>query len=230
MVAGSAPMRRGRTLSATTTAYLEKLVTDELRPGDRLPPERVLAENLAVSRTTIREALHELEQRRLLSRTPGRGTIVLPRPAAASAMLDTLACDDAEQANVAELRMLVEPQIAALAAHRARPADLVLLEDILAASHAGLSPAESLQQDVAFHVQLARTAGNPLLVSLCELSNVWVQQVRARSHATMAARRSSFEGHRAIYRAVENHDPDLAQQAMADHLAAVERLVERPRT
>ncbi|TNC21111.1 FadR family transcriptional regulator [Amycolatopsis alkalitolerans] len=220
-------MRRGRTLSAATAAHLEKMVTSELCPGDRVPPERVLAENLEVSRTTIREALHELEQRRLVSRAPGRGTVVLPRPVAATAMLETLTDDDAEQANVAELRMLIEPQVASLAAERATESDLLLLEEILASTHAGLNPAESLRQDVAFHVQLARASGNPLLVSLCELSSTWVHEVRARSHATREGRRSSFNWHRTIYQAVERGDPDPARQAMADHLADVARLVTR---
>lgn len=220
-------IRRGRTLSGTTAAYLEKLVTSELRPGDRVPPERVLAENLEVSRTTIREALLELERRRLVSRTPGRGTVVLPRPRSATAMLETLTDDDAEQANVSELRMLIEPQVAGLAAGRATVPDLLLLEEILAATHSGLSPAESLRQDVAFHVQLARASGNPLLVSLCELSSRWVHDVRARSHATREGRRSSFEWHRRIYRAVEGGEADAARQAMADHLADVARLVAR---
>jgi DNA-binding FadR family transcriptional regulator len=96
----------------------------------------VLAENLEVSRTTIPEALHELEQRHLVSRAPGRGTVVLLRPPSATAMLETLS-DDAEQANVAELRMLIEPQVAGLAAERATKSDLLLLEEILASTHSG---------------------------------------------------------------------------------------------
>lgn len=223
---GDAMIRRGHTLSASTAAYLENMITRELKPGDKLPPERVLAENLEVSRTTIREALNELEQRRLLTRAPGRGTIVLPRSANATAILETMA-DDAEQGHVAELRMLIEPQVAGLAAERAIESDLVSLEEILASTHTGLNPAESLQQDVAFHLQLARAARNPLLISLCQLSSGWVQNVRARSHATREGRRLSFDGHTQIYQAVRVNDHDAAVTAMTDHLADVARLVER---
>src|SRR5690242_13550480 len=60
------PIRRDRAVSGEVGAHLERL-TRELRPGDRLPPERELAEALAVSRTSVREALHELEQRRLIA-------------------------------------------------------------------------------------------------------------------------------------------------------------------
>ncbi|AZG44554.1 FadR/GntR family transcriptional regulator [Gordonia insulae] len=219
-------LQRGHTLSATASAYLEGMVLNDLVPGDKLPPERVLAENLEVSRTTIREALRDLEQRRLVTRTPGRGTVVLPRSAKATQLLETMG-DDAEESHVAELRMLVEPQVAGLAADRATSSDLLQLEEILASTHAGLNPAESLAQDVAFHMQIARAARNPLLVSLCQLSSGWVQTVRARSHATRDGRRTSFIGHQEILRAVRNHDHDAATAAMTAHLDDVARLVER---
>ncbi|WXF92840.1 FadR/GntR family transcriptional regulator [Curtobacterium flaccumfaciens pv. flaccumfaciens] len=221
-------MHRGRTLSAATAAHLGTLVLDDLQPGDKLPPERTLAEDLAVSRTTIREALQELERRRLVSRTPGRGTVVLPRLEEASALLDHHRDDlDHRAEHVAEFRTVVEPQVAGLAAARAGDADLLTLERILAATHAGLSPEESLAQDVAFHVQVARTSGNPLLVSLCELSSGWVQDVRARSHSTSEGRRSSFEWHERILDRIREHDVAGATRAMADHLADVAHLVER---
>jgi len=219
-------MQRGPTLSATTAAHLGRLVLDDLAPGDKLPPERTLAADLAVSRTTIREALQELERRRLVSRTPGRGTFVLPRSVEAAEMLDRMSHDASETEHVTEFRALVEPQIAALAAVRADESDLVRLEAILASTHAGLSPAESLAQDVAFHVQVARASGNPLFVSLCELSSGWVQDVRAKSHSTSEGRRSSFEWHQRIHDAIRRHDETAAHRAMTDHLADVAHLVE----
>lgn len=219
-------IRRGHTLSASTAAYLEQLVTNEFDPGDKLPPERELAENLEVSRTTIREALRDLEQRRLVTRTPGRGTLVAPRSAKATAILETMGAD-AEEIHVAELRQVIEPQIAGIAARRATAADLIQLDDILASTHAGLNPTESLAQDVAFHNQLARASSNPLLISLCQLSSGWVENVRLRSHATREGRRISFEGHRTILEAVRAHDHDAASAAMSDHLTDVAHLIER---
>lgn len=240
-------LHRGRTLGAATAAHLGRLVLDELSPGDKLPPERALAEDLAVSRTTVREALQELERRRLVSRTPGRGTVVLPRSAEAAAVLrladlrlsdprladPRLADGDwfdrrpSESEHVSEFRTLVEPQVAGLAALRADESDLLQLEGVLRATHAGLTPAESLAQDVAFHVQVARASGNPLFVSLCELSSAWVKDVRARSHSTSAGRRSSFVWHQRIHDAISRQDEAAARQAMADHLTDVAHLVER---
>lgn len=220
-------IRRGRTMSGEVGAYLERLISTELRPGDRLPPERALAERLDVSRTTVREAMRELEQRRLVERSPGRGTTVLAPPEAARE-LGSLDAGGAEHADVAELRLLVEPQIAGLAALRATDTDLVLLEQTLAASHAGLTPAESLALDVRFHLELAAAARNPLLVSLCELTSTWVHDVRARSHTTRAGRRSSVEWHRRLYEAVAAGDAEEARRVMVAHLEVVSTLVAEP--
>jgi GntR family transcriptional repressor for pyruvate dehydrogenase complex len=219
-------LRRGSSLGAATAAHLGRLVLEDLAPGDRLPPERVLAEELAVSRATVRDALQELERRRLVSRTPGRGTVVLERSAEAAAILDGMVDGPTGRGHVAEFRAVVEPQVAGLAALRADASDVVGLEQVLAATHAGLSPEESLARDVAFHVQVARASGNPLFVTLGEVSAGWVEDVRAESHRTSEGRRSSFDWHRRILDAIRAHDEDGARRAMADHLADVARLVE----
>lgn len=218
-------VRRGRSVSGEVGAYLERLIDTELSPGDRLPPERELAAQLSVSRTSVREAMRELEQRRRVERTPGRGTTVLPKSQTSSDLEREFDVDIAELADVSELRLVIEPQIAGLAATRANDADLVLLEQTLAASHAGLTPQESLEMDIRFHTELAAAAGNPLLLTLCQLTNGWVHDVRARSHATRAGRRSSVEWHRTIFEAVSAHDAAAATQAMTDHLQTVERLL-----
>lgn len=217
-------IRRSRTVSGQVGAYLEELIRTELAPGERLPTERVLAERLDVSRTSVREAMRSLEERRLIARSPGRGTTVLPPPDSAQD-LGRLSETEAEHAHVAELRSVVEPRIAALAAQRATEADLLLLEQTLAASHAGLTPAESLELDERFHLQLATASGNPLLASLCGLTNGWVHDVRAHSHRTRTGRRTSDLGHRAIYEAVLVGDAAAAEAAMAAHLTDVAALV-----
>lgn len=217
--------RRGRSISGEVGAYVERLIETELSPGDRLPPERLLAAQLNVSRSSVREAMGELERRRRIERVPGRGTTVLAKSGAALEMERELGSGITAQADVAELRLVVEPQIAALAAQRATDSDLVLLEATLAASHTGLTPTESLELDIQFHLQLAAAAHNPLLLSLCGLTNNWVHDVRARSHSSRAGRRMSVDGHRAIYNAVSAAEPEAATQAMAQHLREVAGLV-----
>jgi DNA-binding FadR family transcriptional regulator len=218
-------IRRPPSISGEVGAYLERMIAG-LEPGARLPTERELAESLSVSRTSVREALHSLERRRLVDRRPGRGTVVLAPDLRAQRLSDELDPQVRERADVAELRRLIEPQVAGLAAARATETDIVLLERTLAASHAGLSPEESLERDLEFHAQLAHASGNPLLTSLCEVVAGWSNDLRRRSHTTRAGRRSSVRWHRTILDAVTAHDADAAAAAMTEHLADVARLVE----
>lgn len=220
---GLAAIRRPRAISGDIAARLEMQITSELRAGDRLPPERELCERFGVSRATVREALQALENRQLIERRPGRGTTVRELPPAALAVqfrdIDGATAD--ELAHVVELRRMVEPGVAELAATRATDLDLALLEATLLHSHAGLTAQESLDFDVQFHAQLAAATGNPYLVSVCEAMNGLIHEVRLRSHVPRAGRRNSIEGHHRLFAAVAAHDPEAARLAMLEHLGEV---------
>ncbi len=105
------------------------ILAGELQPGDRLPSEQSLAQELGVSRVSIRQALHELEQRGLIDRKPGRGTIVRSRESSLtthplSAILAIAPGGASELTEIMELRALIEPPIAGLAAMRVTPRDI----------------------------------------------------------------------------------------------------------
>lgn len=220
-------VQRPRTISGDVAARLERHITDDLEPGDKLPPERALCAALGVSRATLREALRALEDRRLIERRPGRGTVVCAPPEPQLRLDFTPFADDGPDdfGRVAELRRLVEPQVAELAAQRATDLDLARLDDILRESHAGLTAEESLRLDVEFHRRLAVATGNPLLVGVCEAMNGLVHDVRLRSHWAREGRRNSIEGHQRLYAAIAAHDPDAARRAMDEHLAQVGELI-----
>jgi GntR family transcriptional repressor for pyruvate dehydrogenase complex len=214
------------TLSTGIASQIEQLiVTGELRPGDRIPPERQLAKTLGVSRASLREAMHELESRNLVDRQQGRGTTVASPATDRLSLLDELSKQDAEQRNAAELRDIVEPRIAFLAATRRATTNIRSLEDILRRSAGSSSADESLRLDVEFHIELAHAAQNPLLSTLVGVTNDWTLETRRHSHATADARRSSVDGHRRILDALIAGDPESARLAMESHLAEVRRLV-----
>jgi GntR family transcriptional repressor for pyruvate dehydrogenase complex len=229
-VAEVPPMRKGaRRVGNALVAHLEQLIAlGDLGPGDRLPAERDLAESLSVSRTSLREALRQLEDKHLIERRPGRGTVVLPPPPQVAdlyAGLADLGEVDRALGNVAELRTLIEPQIAGLAALRATGADALQMEDVLATPGEGLQPEKSLELDIQFHLCLARAGQNPLLTALITLSSSWTTGVRKDSHATPEARVASHRGHREILDAVLARDPAAAAEAMTRHLAEVDQLI-----
>jgi GntR family transcriptional repressor for pyruvate dehydrogenase complex len=218
------------TLSTGIATHIEQLIVDGgLQPGDRIPPERELAKTLGVSRASLREAMHELESRNLIDRRQGRGTTVASPSAERLSLLDELSKQAVEQLNAAELRDIVEPRIAFLAATRRAATNIRSLDDILRRSVDAPSAEESLRLDIKFHVELAHAAQNPLLSTLVGVTNDWTLETRRHSHDTADARRSSIEGHRRILDALIAGDAEAARLAMESHLADVRRLVaDRP--
>lgn len=222
--------RRTENISVVLAAHLERLIaTGRLTPGDRLPAERDLAASLQVSRATLREAMHELEGKHLIERRPGRGTVVVARTDAERALLDLPGPDGParERRDAAELREILEPAVAGLAARRATAANLLQLREVLDRTTGETRADGSLECDIEFHLLVARAAGNPLVSTLHTLMTEWTMDVRRHSHTTREGRRTSLDGHRAIYDAIERHDPDAAHRAMADHLGVVRGLIAR---
>lgn len=217
--------RRGQSVAVVLVAHFEKLIaTGELEPESRLLPERELAASLGVSRSSLREAMHELEAKRLIERAPGRGTRVRAAAEGAHAFLD-LHAEPTEASHAAELRGIIEPSIASLAALRATPANILQLGDVLERSHENLLQAESLRLDLEFHLLLAQAAQNPLLSSLQVMTSEWTHDVRQHSHATRQGRRRSVAGHQEILSAIHAQDAPAAHAAMTAHLADVRALI-----
>ena len=140
-----------------------RITAGQYPPGTRLPGERELAATFHVSRGTVRDAVAILAQRHVVRTKWGAGTIVLDTDEASLAIETVLRQADHERGNIRELRDLVEPPMAALAARRASPSDLVTLHGIIDHTDIRMTPRESLRMDMAFHLALAESTGNPLL-------------------------------------------------------------------
>lgn len=223
---------RSRHVSAEVTRHLEQvIVTGELPPGARVPPEREIAGRLGVSRSSVREAMHELTLKGLVERKPGRGTIVVGPGDGPARMLGVLNETDRRLLEVTDLRQVVEPSVAGRAASRATPSDLARMEEVLtrSAAAAELSPERSLLLDEEFHLLVARAAQNGLLAALAEQLTEWMHDVRLASHATAEGRTASLAGHREIYAAIRDSDPAAAQAAMSAHVAEIDSVLQRHR-
>lgn len=218
------PLRLGDSASVAITSHLERLIAKgAIAPGTKLPNERELAESLSVSRSTLREAMHELESKHLVERVRGRGTIVLGPPPEVWDLRAMTA--DTSTGYVAELRYALEPDIARLAAIRSTPADIRSLRQSLDRADADLRPAHSMDLDIEFHLLVAHASQNPLMATLASLASEWTRDERAFTHSTRAWRRLSIDGHASILEAIEQHDAQGARDAMHDHLLDVRRRI-----
>jgi len=215
------PKRLWRRIAEQIAALID---AGELAPGSRLPGERELAQRLAVSRPSLREALIALEIEGRVEVRGGSGVYVA-RPAPRGAMAEP---EEAGPFEVLEARLLIEPDCAALAAARADAAGrariAAALNRLRADAEAGRFRVET---DRGFHEAIAAATGNAMLERLvAELWRVQTAPLAARlsSLAVSAARRRDTLGeHAAIAAAVTAGDAAAAKAAMRRHLRAVRR-------
>jgi GntR family transcriptional regulator, transcriptional repressor for pyruvate dehydrogenase complex len=222
------PVRGTRIYEEIVRQIRGLIASGRLKSGDRLPPERELAERFRVSRTSVREALRALESRGLLEVRPGDGTFVRDIPLedlVESLALVILPHREAVK-ELFEARRLLEPAIAALAARRATAEELAEMERILdeqarevAAGRTGLA------QDAAFHAALAQGAHNPAISRIVGALMDLLTQSREESLHIPGRPSRSHEDHRRILDAIRRRDEAGAQASVLEHLIAVERLV-----
>ena len=206
------------------------LIADgHLKSGDRLPPERDLAERFRVSRTSVREALRSLQSRGLIEIRAGEGAFV--RDVSVEALVEPLALVILPYREAVgelfEARRLLEPAIAALAARRATRDELSEMERILAEqAHEVARGRTGMAQDSALHAAIAAAAHNRAIVRIVNALVDLLAQSREESLHTPGRPRRSHQDHRRILGAIRRRDEAGARRAMLDHLTAVAKLVE----
>lgn len=194
----------------------------QLSPGAKLPPERELAETYGLARNTVRNALRLLEEEGKLVRQVGRGTFVARGNGGSS--LDWI-MREASPADVMEVRLIIEPQVAALAAARATAEDLKALDHAFRQSLRAKGIAEFEHWDAALHQGVFTAARNNLLLDYCRAIN----QVRNQPQWFRLKQRSVTPETRQVYNqqhgdlviALKERDSDAARKVMHQHLAMV---------
>lgn len=222
------PVRRSR-LSHQIVLQLTELIRDgRLRPGDRLPGERELAEQLKVSRSSLREALRAMESAGLVVSQHGSGVYVRDAVAwdAVSPLALVLQASGDTVGDLWEIRLIVEPEIAARAALRATEDDLEKLE-VLVDQHEQAIDREDLflSIDRELHTCLAQASRNSVAVRVVELMTSLVMTGRSHFVTSMERRQGAVRRHREIVTAVRARDPEAARGAMLHHLQDIEAYI-----
>ena len=209
-------------LTMQVVDHVKQLVASgELKPGDRLPPERELARSLKISRSSLRAGIGFLSAMGVLKSRHGAGTFVSSGPPALdSSSLTVLgALHGFLPWQMFEARLVIEANVACLAAERATGEHIAELAEEVAEMYASMDdPQEYLIHDVRFHRTIARAAGNPILGALMETITASLYDNRRMTVDRAVDLKESAEMHREIYRAIRSHNPEGAKVAMEHHL------------
>lgn len=216
-----AEARAAKRYEEIASNMIERIHSGELRPGDRLPPERALAESYGVSRPAIREALRSLEMMGLVESHVGEGTYI--KAPTLSSLMDPFSLVLAQNAKLGgeliEARLILETEIAALAARRRTPEQLAQLEETLSDMERDLAAGGlGIEADARFHALLAEAAGNESLRMMLEMCAGMLSRTRPITQAIKGVPRMALKDHAAICEAVRAQDERSARRLMRVHL------------
>ncbi len=196
----------------------------EITIGEKLPPERILAEKFGVARPTVREALSALEVLGIVEVQVGSGAYVKNIPQADSPALLNQLTQEPSPLDLFEVRKAIEPLSVVKAAEHARDDDIQKLREIVLSMEKDLKEdIFSLEQDRDFHFSLARATHNAHIV---EIMRYIVTAMQKPIWQKYIMKNIAIEGHKAMYvtthrqilEAIETHNSEKARSLMIDHL------------
>jgi GntR family transcriptional repressor for pyruvate dehydrogenase complex len=224
------PIKPKKVSSQIADQIRSSILAGEFSPGDKLPPERELAEMFGVSRPSVREALNVLAAAGLVMSYQGGGTVVmsLVETVAGNPLTELIRYEQERALDVIEVRKGMESWTAYYAAERALPEDLRRLEEIIDGMRRNL---EGLQQsedlDANFHIVIARATHNivwlHLMQSLFDAMKEFQQSVWRAVYLTSEDHHLLFRHHSRIFKCIRSKDPVAAREAMLEHLTFAEQ-------
>lgn len=224
------PVQLGRLYEQIVEQIEERILSGELQEGDRLPTERELAEQFEVSRTAVREAINALVQRGLVDARPGRGTFVVygtPQALKHSLGLMMRIGQTGKSADLVEVRELLEPEIAALAATRATEEHIAAMQQAVETMDATLDDADAfIAADDRFHLALAEGTQNPLILMLLDPIVELLHEQRIRVSLVSDGPERGQYHHKQILDAIIRRNSEAAREAMRAHLRQVREDIE----
>src|SRR6266481_2421731 len=177
---------------------IERLILKKLRPGDKLPSERELAELLGVSRSSIRDTIRSLELVGLVEPRQGAGTVV--REVSAASFINPLSNALVHKrqlvSELLDFRRMLEPPLAARAATHASAEQIAEMEDILRRQDEKISRGElGVEEDSAFHYIIALASGNSVVLKVLDVVMDMLRKTRERSLQAEGRPQKSSAGH-----------------------------------
>jgi len=197
----------------------------EIKAGARLPAERELAQQLGVSRPSLRAGLRSLAVMGVVQIRPGAGSYIAAGPPAlgTEALSFQAALHGFTRDQMFEARLVLEVAVAGLASERANSDGLAFISDETTGMFASMDdPQAFLLHDIAFHRAVASSCDNPILQSLVGMVSELFRQQRRQTIGRAHDLKDAAEEHRRIYLAIRAHDPERARRVMSEHLLRAE--------
>lgn len=224
------PIRPKKVSSQIADQIRESILAGDFAPGDKLPPERELAEMFGVSRPSVREALNILASAGLVMSYQGGGTVVqsLMETSHGNALSDLIRIQQDRALEVIEVRKCMESWTAFYAAQRALPEDIRRMDEILVGMEKNLgNQASSEDLDANLHIVIARATHNivwlHLMQSLFDAMKEFQRGVWRAVYLTPEDHKLLFDHHSTIVAAIKNKNPEAAREAMMHHLTFAEQ-------
>lgn len=220
------PVKKTRVYEEIVAKIKDMIDKGKFKSGDQLPVERELAEVFRVSRSSVREALRSLESQGLLESRQGNGTYIASQPVESlvSPLASVIFSEKDGQRDLFEMRRLIEPQLAYLAAERATPDDIQTLEKILDLQEREIARGESgTDVDKNFHYMMAKATKNKFLIRMTDNIMDLLLESRDRYLQVEGRPEKSIHRHRQVLEAIKAGDRDGAMMLMRDHLMDIER-------
>ena len=220
-----------RALSERITSQIsDAIISGELKPGDRLPPERQLAEQFGVSRTVIRDAIKTLSGRGIVQVRRGSGIFVATAEETVMGRLGELASvlplQGAGLRDLFDVRKVLEAQGAEWAAQRRSAHHVERLRGIVEDAYRSSEDLDVLsERDAQFHVAIAEASQNLVLVRVMFTLLDLLEAARRETLNIPGRPRLSLDQHEDILRGIEARDPEAARRAMLEHLTSVEQAI-----
>lgn len=212
-------------------AQIQRLVNEGvLKPGDKLPPERELARQFGVGRSSLRDAIRTLEVMGVVESRHGAGTVIrdLDTDTLVVPLASALLRKREMVAELLEVRRMIEPALAARAARNATAEQIATMEEILARQLAKVRRGEpTIEEDSEFHAALVHAARNSVVLRVLDVLMDLLRESRAKSLQSPGRLEKSCAGHLRILRAIKRRDSAAAEAAVKKHLQEIETIVMR---
>jgi GntR family transcriptional regulator, transcriptional repressor for pyruvate dehydrogenase complex len=215
------PVLRSRLYEQVADQISTWITENGLRPGDRLPPERELAQRLGVSRATLSQALVALEVIGVVVVRHGDGTVLTER-ARTGPVIEAIRAHADRLPEIIEARDALESKLAALAAARRTDADLAAIRAALEEMERDIEAGgRGVEADELFHGAITAAARSELLTQMMAAIHDLIRETRLESLSQPGRPRESLAGHRRVADAIAAGDPEAAAQAMHEHVMLV---------